>query len=86
MRPRLAGFRRRYGRARTGVNINGALLLAVRVVRLENVRIGRVQDFPSRVTNAENVDLDGLVCEGRGKVETPWDKDFDPTAVRAVGK
>lgn len=69
-----------------GGSVTLSLALYNLCLTLQKPRIGRVQDFPSRVTNAENVDLDGLVCEGRGKVETPWDKDFDPTAVRAVGK
>ena len=73
-------------RSRTGVNINGDARLPVRNVRLEGVRIGRVQDFPSRVQYAENIDLAGLSCDGRGKVETPWDKYFDPTAVRSATK
>lgn len=66
------------GCARTGVNINGDPRSPVRDVTLENVRISRVQDFLSRVENAENVDLGGLACTSYGKVATPWDKDYDP--------
>ena len=73
-------------RARTGVNINGDFRLPVRDVYVENVRIGRVQDFLSRVTHADDVDLSGLSCGEQGKVETRWDADFDPTAVRSVAE
>lgn len=69
-------------RARTGVNINGDSRLPVRDVCVENVRIGRVQDFLSRVKYAENVDLSGLSCGERGKVETRWDAEYDPTVRR----
>ena len=73
-------------RARTGVNINGDFRLPVRDVHVENVRIGRVQDFLSRVMHADDVDLSGLSCGEQGKVETRWDADFDPTAVRSVAE
>lgn len=66
------------GRSRTGVNISGDARKPVRDVRLENVRIGCVQDFVSRVSHAENVDLSGLSCGGRGRVDTPWDDSFRP--------
>jgi len=72
----------RCGKARTGVNINGDARMPVKDVRVEDVRIGCVQDFLSRVTNAEDVDIEGLSCDLRGKVETPWDDNFDPTAIR----
>jgi len=72
--------------ARTGANLRGDPECPVRDVRVENVRIGRLQDFLSRVENAEDVDLSGLSFAARGPVKTPWDRIYNPVGRKATGQ
>jgi len=61
----------------TGVQINGDPALPVRGVEVKNVRLGRLQEFLSKIHNAEDVSVSGLSFDEKGPVERPWN-DFDP--------
>ena len=65
-------------KAVTGVHLNGDPKAPIRGVTVKGVRIGRLQEFLSRVNNAEDVVIEGLSNDSTGEVRTPW-SDFDPT-------
>lgn len=60
--------------SRQGIEINGDPRLPVSGVTFRNVRIGTLQQFLSKIENAEGVRSENLVAEKLGQVTNPWDE------------